>query len=234
MWYWNQANFECLAEAAAALTGHELGHLAEYCRMRERGLRKEAFQQLQLFLDEARQWDANRSRQTCVLILEVDARLTGLHGLLTFPLTQQFVFPVLEGWLEDESDSQLAMRWLGLLRGEKELLERAIRLREDDVPVRKKLIDLWLRTADNATHHLGESVFLSDVAIVKHDLARAREILERAPDPQPLDYSRQEIVDYEALVADWEAYCVDKKGTFPDWCKEQGRPREWGAIYYYE
>jgi hypothetical protein len=234
MHYWNQRNFEGLREIAEALEADpRLAPLAEYCRQRERGLRREAFDALESFLRASENLPAAEARDACQRILEVHARTPDAHQFLAHPLRVRFVHPVLEAWISEEPESQIALRWLGILRMDAQLLARALALRPDDVPVRRRLADWHLSVVHHATHHLVESQLLGDLAETKRSLATARAVVEAAPDPAPLADLRSEVSEYEALLEDWQAWSRLREGSFPEWCARRGRPYSWPAIVYY-
>lgn len=234
MHYWNKSNFEGLLQVAEALSADErLSSLAEYCRNRERGLRRQAFSALESFLAASEQWESSYSRGACQEVLELHARTPEAHQFLSQPLLTRFIFPVLEAWLADDPDSQTALRWLGILRRDSELLNRALALSPADVPVRRRLADWFLSDVDHATHHLVESRLLGDLEETKQALSQARAVVSAAPDSAPFADLSAEISEYQALLEDWESYSESPEGTFPEWCKSRDRPYTWPTIIYY-
>ncbi len=234
MHYWNKVNFESLLQLAEALSSDErLSSLAEYCRCRERGLRREAFTALEQFLAAASHWESSDARRICQTVLELHARTPEAHQFLTQPLSTRFVFPVLEAWVADEPDSQTALRWLGILRRSSTLLQRAIALSPEDVPVRRRLADWHLADVDHATHHLGEGLLLGSLEAARESIAKARAILDDAPDSTPMADLAGEISKFESMLDDWESYCEMPAGTFPEWCARRNRPYSWPTIVYY-
>lgn len=235
MHYWNKDNFEGLLQIAEALESDPLlAPLAEYCRLRERGLRGNALQSLESFLLNAETWDTRARQRACIKILELDSRTPSAHQFLATPTLVRFIFPVLEQWYNDDPNSQLALRWIGIFRRDPEYLEKALALSPDDDPVRRKLASILLDGVDTATHHLVESRLLGDLDATKKALAEARALIESAPDQTHLKQVLEEISDYEDLMSDWEAYSTNPQGTFPQWCANQGKPRNWPTIIYYK
>ena len=235
MHYWNKPNFEGLLQLAEALSSDErLTSLAQYCRCRERGLRQEAFAALEQFLGAASRWKSSDARRICQAVLELHARTPKAHQFLTQPLSARFVLPVLEAWVADEPDSQTALRWLGILRRDSGLLQRALALSPEDVPVRRRLADRHLSEVDHATHHLGESQLLGSLEATRESLAKARAILDEAPDSAPMADLAREISEFESMLDDWESYREMPEGTFPEWCARRDRPYSWPTIVYYD
>ena len=232
--YWNRDNFEGLAALASALREHpHLAHLGDYCALRERGLRQQALCALDAFLAEAQTWSDHAARAACVVVLELHARTPSAHQFLAQPLLARFLIPTLASWAAAEPASHTALRWLGLLERDPERLARALSLAPDDVPVRRRLVDLLLGHVDFATHHLGEGRFIGDLASARHSLAEAQARIDAAPDRDPFARTRDEVAQLEALLDDWEAFCAAPDGAFPEWCARRGRDYRWPVIVYY-
>lgn len=77
MHYWNRDNFVGLLELARELANtHALRVLAEYCVLREKGLRTQALARLDEFLTEAALWDIDMRRRNVLTVLQASARIT--------------------------------------------------------------------------------------------------------------------------------------------------------------
>jgi hypothetical protein len=160
--YWNQANFEGLTQLACALDEDaRLSLLAEYCRAREQGLRRQALAALEAFLDASARWNAETARAACQTLLELHARTPASHQFLAQPLLARFILPTLDRWLSEVPDSQIAVRWLAILHRDRHLLEQALAMAPADVAVRRHLADWVLSDVEYATHHLVESRLLA-------------------------------------------------------------------------
>lgn len=95
MYYWNKDNFEGLLAVANVLDDiPQLRPLANYCRLRERGLRRQALSVLRDFLSTAAAWKTDDARESVVSILELHARAPDAHTFMTQPLSDELVFPV--------------------------------------------------------------------------------------------------------------------------------------------
>src|SRR5690349_22122100 len=103
MHYWNKANFDGLARLSEELEVYpNLRSLASYCRLREKGLRREAMATLELFLTAAQSFDKATARSSAIQILELNERTREAHQFLTQPLISRFLVPTLQAWSEDE------------------------------------------------------------------------------------------------------------------------------------
>jgi hypothetical protein len=235
MHYWNNENFVGLLALSEELDAHpDLKSLASYCRFREKGLRREAFSALEHFLESSRSFDSATARSAAVRILESNARTRGTHQFLTQPLVARFLMPTLRVWIDDEPATCVPVRWLGILSRDIELLDRALSMCPEDIPVREMLIEDDLSCADYATHHLDETRFIGSVDEVIAALAHARDLTANAPEPEAFAYLTSEVNYFDALVADWTAYSKNPAASFPEWCAKQGRKYNYPLKVYYK
>lgn len=235
MHYWNKDNFAGLLELAKEFAKTpELAGLAEYCLMREKGLRSQALARLNHFLAETKLWDVDIARRQVITILEANACTPAAHHFMTFPLMGQLIFPTLDRWLVDEPSAICPIRWLGLLRSDPDALNLALSLDPGDIPVRRCLINLALDKADYSTHHLSESVLLSSVEETRSAIAVARNLIISAPDMMPFSVLLAEADEYEEMLDDWLDYNNSPIGGFPQWCEARKRTYRWSTIVYYD
>lgn len=164
MHYWNKDNFEGLTSLAAALAARDdFADLTDYCRLREAGLRREAFAALNTFLVCADTWESVKSQDAVNTVLTLYYRTPGCHQFLTQPLLNRFVYPALQRWSEDDPESIVPIRWLAILRRDPELLSRVLAADPSDVAIRRMLIERQLSSVDYATHHLSEGLFIGEL-----------------------------------------------------------------------
>lgn len=235
MHYGNKSNFEGLLRLAEEFDKIiELQPLASYCRLRERGLRRDAFRALDLFLDASRTFDNVTARLAAVKILESNARTSEAHQFLAQPLVAKFLFPTLQAWMNAEPNASIPVSWLGIMSRDYSLLEVALFMCPDDNPVRKLLIERQLSIADWATHHLDESVLLGSVEDVTSALMHARTLITSAPRPDDFVFHNSEIQHFCELMDDWQVYSASPEGAFPDWCAIHGRKYNYPVKIYYE
>lgn len=235
MHYWNKPNFEGLAQLATELVERPgLILLAEYCRYREQGLRRQALNTLDSFLDSTAKWESGAARSACRTILELNARTPAAHQFLAQPLLERFLLPTLDDWRREDPNNPTPVRWLAILRRDRDLLGRALELTPSDVPVRRLLVDWFLTDVEHATHHLGESCFLGELEPTKRSLDDARALVDSAPDPSLLADLKKEIKQHDVLLDDWESFSRHPNGSFPEWCVSRGRTYRWPTIVNYE
>ena len=165
MRYWNQKNFEGLLEIADSIRDRPDWHGFEsYCRLREKGLRKQALEELNRFVAQVVDWSFDRRRELVDWLLWTRYRGPEVHWLIAFPLEQGVIQPTLLEWTIISPTEPTPHRWLGwyfhghrgrgwYFRGN-DSLWRAIELGDDtDIP-RSTLINRLIRDIEYATHHL--------------------------------------------------------------------------------
>lgn len=182
----------------------------------------------------SRTFDNVTARLVAVKILESNARTSEAHQFLAQPLVAKFLLPTLRAWMDAEPEVNVPVRWLGIISRDYALLEMALLMCPDDVPVRKLLIEYELSIADWATHHLDESVLLGTIEEVTTALARAKSLIASAPYSDAFTYLNSEIQYFSELIGDWQAYSVSPEGDFPAWCAQRGREYKFSVKVYYK
>lgn len=234
MHYWNNKNFEGLASLAVGLAARDdFAHLAEYCRLREAGLRREAFAALETFLSYAETWEREKSQDAVDAVLTLHFRTPGCHQFLAQPLMKRFVDPVLQRWLEHDPDSIAPLRWLAILRQDQQLLGRVLSVEPGDTATRRMLIAKRLDSVDFATHHLNEGFLIGSLDEALEELRRASDLIEGAADRELLSDLDREARQYGQMLFDWQAYKARPVGSFPEWCAARGRDYHWSVAVYY-
>lgn len=235
MHYWNRDNFEGLTAIAEELSGDpRLAGMADYCRYRESGVRKQAFAAQDEFIALAASLPVSEKRELAGRIYGIALRVPEAHQFLSTPLQLRFLHPVLDKWLRDEPDSLEALRWDGIFRDNAESLARALALDPDDAHLRRLLIARdCLSPVGFAVHHIHESKLLGEVPEIEALLSKGEALLEAAPARDGLESTGEELAYYRRLMADWQAFTQSGAHSFPDWCAEKGRTYQWSATYYY-
>lgn len=234
MWYWNKDNFASLAQLAEELKNTpELAKLADYCSLREKGLRKQAMAALRAFLQECADFPKERRLALAAHLLELHWRAPGAHQFLAQPLIDGFLLPVLN---EEAHPGNTAFRNLALLQAEfangaevKEDLFLALQHNPSDIMVRKRLTGLLLDEADYAMHHLNESFFIGSEEYCRKVLDQAGVLLEPTlANPGSFDFFVKEHQALSNKLADWLEYSRKKQEMdFPEWCASNGREHAW-------
>lgn len=227
-WYWNRANFEGLAQVARRFAAQPAtADLGQHYLLRERGLRKEAFQALESFVACARQWTEPDQRDFAQEILELHLARPEIHQLLPSPLLEKLLLPLLKRWRDSEPEDGRPLAWLALL-GQPEpelLLRQALQLDPASPLARELLVRHLLRALDFALHELPHHCLGQPETL----LAQIDEALEWASPEQ-----RPEVERRRLLVRDWLEFQERPEGLdFAAWCATRGRKYRWLARYPY-
>lgn len=235
MFYWNQANFEglrAIGEALRVRPGY--GRMAEYCLLREQGLKKPAFSALQQFIAQMQQEPVPVQRQMACELARLHAENRAVHQLIAQPL-HAHLCNVLHAWCAGEPAEAVPYRWLGLLTGEAHCFESALRFDPDDRIALSWLTSQALNAVDFITHHIGESRLIGSSAQAHEQLEAAVAYACRLPDSVARAQFLAEAEDYRNLLDAWATYVAAASDMeFPAWCWQHGHAFEFGQAYYYD
>lgn len=234
VWYWNQQNFEGLTAVADSITDQPQWLLyAQYCRLRERGLRPQALQAITELIAEAAGWGDNARREFADWIYSTFLRNPEVHQLIPTPLNQQFLVPTLQQWVASESSNAIPERWLGFATGDHEHFSNALSLDPTDDISRYRLVSRDLADVDFQCHHMPH-YFIGDVDTAVMTLDRAKAVAADFSNPDIAPTLESEFSELYGKVCDWETFQRSGGDSFGDWCVANGRDYHWLKAYYYE
>ncbi len=152
-WYWREKNFEGLRTVAIeAAKNPDTVLYSEYCELREKGLRKEAFQKLTQFINRACTWDLDKRFYFVDWLENIRYNNEEIYDLIPHPLYQMLVQPTLLEWIETNPDDPAGYRWLGDI----DSLRKAVSISSHEQIAREKLIDDLIHKVGYSVHHLPE------------------------------------------------------------------------------
>jgi hypothetical protein len=211
-----------------------LAGYAEYCRLRESGLRSQAFAALARFITFAAALPDRERRALSDWLMSTREQHNRVDEVLPHPLKVNVVEPTLEAWRNDTRDAA-PRRWLGILHHDRDLLDDAIACDATDDIARRHLIRLLLDHVAFSTHHLSEGLYLGDIPTDFAFLDKAKHELQQLRDPERRDRAAHRETAQRQLLEDWQTYSRSKPDEpFRDWCTRQGKQHGWAGIYYYE
>ena len=115
-WYQGKGNDEGLKQLAELYEGRSgFQSYVSYLRLRESGLRKQAFETLAIFIASIKQWDSKLQQKFVDELMHFEAANPSVYDLIPHPLQQEIVLPCLRKWCNDEPDGAIPHRWLGVL-----------------------------------------------------------------------------------------------------------------------
>lgn len=214
MYYWNKDNFEGLMDIAEEFKkkdGYEL--FAEYCELREKGLKKQAVSTTRKFVEQQRSTDLLNQRVVAVCLAELCFWRSDVHQLMPHPL-QVHITRVLESWCSTNSPNA-PYTWLGYMIGD----------------------DVHFKTA--LEYNPKDQVALSRLALSAIDNLRiANKYIEQMEESNAKTRLKNELEAYEELVGAWLEFSSGKermqKGSFPKWASEQSSHVNFRTIVYYQ
>ena len=243
---------ECLRAVAAQASANEAwSEYAQYCRDRERGLRRRAFQHLDTFLKSAKAWSFDDrsafANWVCLRIAEFGE--SDSCGLVPQPLAEQLVVPTLREWADREITGSIPYRWLGmyfsgvvypglragLSKGAVDaysLLREALRRDPNDDLARIRLVEMIVGDAAFACHHLPH-YFIGEPKEEMASIAEAAELLPGVIDSAQNARLKSELEYVSQLIDDWMRFTGAGAPDFNQWCIDRGRTYRWIRAYYY-
>lgn len=222
--------FEALTEAAAsAQADPSWDNYAEYCRLRERGLRKEALLRLDAFITALAPAPFER-RLPFVrwVLLEATREDHPIQGslLLPHPLFERLVVPTLREWAERETQAAEPEFWLGHTLNSTEHYRRAVALDPSHDAARACLAHRLLGFVAYSMHELPWGylgVPEEDLSVLNEAEAVVVGLLPSAEREALL----REIAMRRTLTRSWMDYAEHHRRTgetgFEWWAQEHGR-----------
>jgi hypothetical protein len=222
--------FEALAEAAeAAQSDPAWEGYADYCRLREQGLRKESLRRLDAFITALAPSPFER-RLPFVrwVLLEAERGDHPSNGmlLLPHPLVERLVVPTLREWEECEPQAAEPAFWLGHTLNSTEHYRRAITLDPSHAAARACLAHHLLGFAAYSTHEL-PSGYIGEPEEGLAALDEAEALVSGLPPSEERESLLREVAMERALTRSWMDYVEHHRRTgeegFEWWAREHGR-----------
>lgn len=216
MWYWNSESFEGLKSVYDNLKGNpKYLNYANYCKFKEQGLRKQAFNFLNEFISSAVNWDLKERYCFVEILMNILNSNPHIHGLIPQPLDTKLVQLTLHEWIKENESDPSGYRWLG---GE-DNWRKALTLDPQDKISEKRLIKRIIYNVYFSTHHMPDG-YIGDA---KEDMKEISEvealILNLDNDEEKIKYIN-ELQGYKPWVICYLKYLESGfTGYFRDWYK---------------
>lgn len=234
MWYWNKQNFEGLAAVADSIADQSQWKLfAQYCRLREQGLRPQALQAIAQLIAEAASWDDNARRRFADWIFSTSLLYPEVHQLIPTPLKEQLLIPTLREWAASEPSNAIPERWLGFATADDQHFSNALSLDAADDISRYRLVSRDLADVDYQCHHLPE-YFIGEIQTAINTLDGAKSMTAGFSNPDIARTLEDDFAELSGKVRDWQAFQASGGNSFSDWCIAHGREYHWLQAYYYK
>lgn len=206
---------------------------ADYCTLREKGLRKQALASIERLIRQSSAWSTDERRRFVNWIYETHLRFPDVHQLIVTPLNQRLLIPTLETWIEDDPTSATPRRWLGFATGDHAHFADALsRNLKDDIS-RYRLVCRNLGDVDFQCHHLPK-YFIDDPSEALQLLDDARDLSAGFCDPRIMPSLEDQFTILTGKVNDWIAFQESQEDSFSDWCRANGRTYDWVMTFSYD
>lgn len=227
-------NTACLSVADEADKVPAWKKYARYCCLREKGLRKQAFESLDSFITEATQWDFP-SQKTFVLWLcgKMDTVEDADYGPFPATLREKLFLPFFSEYLRRECENDEACALRAQYLGEPQFYQRALEINPQNQRARYALAVACIGNVQYATHHLPH-YFIGDEHNVKSIADEARDHISHIEQPDRQKFLRHQLCQEEQLLDDWITFKQESGEDFDAWCRNRGRQHSWGKSHYYE
>ncbi|NMM50776.1 hypothetical protein [Marinigracilibium pacificum] len=209
---------------------------ADYCLLKEKGLRKPALSKLNEFLNSTQGWSAEQRIEFVNFLFPLIETIPGAdQGPFPHPLSIRLTKPTLEEWCAYEKSDSKPFRWFGKYYRSEEHLHKALEVNPEDDLARETILNWWTNILYFSIHHLPEG-YIGDPV---EDLEFAEKIkvqISRLVDPERRDYWTKQLgIDLEII----ENYLEWKKSGHPDlasWGKENNKTVGYHLTraYYFE
>ena len=234
MWYWNQQNFEGLVAVADSIADQpQWARFAEYCRLREQGLRPQAMESITELIAEAARWSDNSRRLFADWIYSTSMRNPEVHQLIPTPLNQQLLVPTLHEWAAAEPSLAIPERWLGFATADHQHFSNALAIDSTDDVSRYRLVSRDIADVDYQCHHL-PNYFIGEINTAITTLDRAKGMAADFANPNIAPTLKEDFDELYGKVRDWQAFQESDGDSFADWCRANDRDYRWLKAYYYE
>lgn len=210
----------------------------EYCIKKEKGLRKDSFNSLNIFIKEAINWDFETQKGFTIWLFQIFEESDNLHHVIVHPLEQNLLKPILEKWMTQNTDDSRPFRWYGLFLNTENAvyyLNKAIEIGGlQEQRALRKLIDIHFYSLWYSFHHISESFYLGNLEEDLATVSKIESLNEKVASEEEKVNNLNGIKYYKSLIADWDEFKKEKSEDFVSWCADRGKEYQWVKSYYYK
>jgi hypothetical protein len=208
---------------------------SEYCQLREKGLRRQSFEKLNIFIERFRSFTFEQKTEFAIFIYELAENIEDAdYGPLPHQLAIE-LREVLIAYTEKESNDSRPFRWLAKFFNEYHYINKALDINPLDDKARVFLIDRLSYGISYSTHHLPD-YYIGEPEQDLQQANLAKQHIARLTDCEEKHYWNQEIETELELVksySDWKN--SDSSLDFKSWAKQNQRKFDSGiSAYYYD
>lgn len=206
-----------------------------YCFNREKGLRKEAFNSLNIFLKSTESWTFEQKKDFINFLFPIFETVKDAdYGGFPQPLSEKLIKPTLLEWCKVEQEDNNPFRWYGKYFRSEEHLFKAIELDSTDDLARTTLISWWSYNLYYSVHHLPD-YYIGDPEqdiLLSEDIKRQ---IAQLTSPETRNNWTRELEEDLILIENYITWKKSNHPNFDEWGKENNKSTGYGLIrtYYY-
>lgn len=210
----------------------------QYCVRKEQGLRKDALNVLQAFIEEMKENDFEVQREFTAWLFEWIERFEDGHHLLVYPLVNGVIQPVFQTWENVDPMDVRPYRWQGLFVHQGEGLPHLLKALElggsKEQRVIVQICEVYLSALWYSFHHIHEDLYLSTYEKDQERIQGIERVMMLIQDKRTRTNVQKQAVYYGQLLTDWMAFQQTETRGFMKWCAERKKPYEWVEAFYYQ
>lgn len=208
---------------------------AQYCTMREQGLRKQSLAQLNEFIKQSTAWTYDEKVDFVKFLFPlIESSPDVTDGAMPHPLSKQLLQPTLQAWCSTEERDSAPFRWLGTYYRDMDSLVKAIALNPADDIARAKLVDRKMDVLYYSIHHMPEG-YLGNP---EEDLVHAeviRALINGFVNQDKRSFWLRDLEDDLELIRNYIAWKKSGHANLKLWGDENNKLVTYGIgrVYYY-
>lgn len=223
MYYYGKKDFEGLKRIAESFSHQpEYKLFADYCLLREQGLRKQSLQTLQKFILQAKLQTLDMQVSYCTTLIALKYQNPQI-SIFPQPLCN-YAISVLQQKLQQQAADTEILNGLAYLLTRADYYEQVLRIDENNQFALFELARLYITEVDYQCHHLAQSVFLGDSRQALALLNKVERLLDKLHDQAKRESCQVEFDYYKELIQTWLQYQSELvQISFYQWCESQGK-----------
>ncbi len=232
----NDQNKALLIVGNAAAKKSEWILYANYCFDREKGLRKEAFKQLDSFLVTTIDWTMKQKIEFLNFLFPIiESVFEAGYGPFPQPLNDRLIKPSLIDWCEIEKNDGNPFRWYGKYYRSEEHLFKALEIDPSDDLSRQTIINWWSHRIYFSVHHLPDGYIGEPFEDIKLG-DKIKEQIQLLTSPELRETWTKELDEDLKLVKNYIEWRTTGTNDFEKWGQQNKKQTRYGItrVYYYE
>ncbi|MEC0921089.1 hypothetical protein ACTHOS_14705 [Bacillus safensis] len=210
----------------------------QYCVRKEQGLRKDALNVLQSFIEEMKENDFEVQREFAAWLFQWIERFEDGYHLLVYPLVNGVIQPVFQTWEKVDPLDVRPYRWQGLFVHQGEGLPHLLKALElggsKEQRVIVQICEIYLSALWYSFHHIHEDLYLSTYEKDQERIQGIENVMMLIQNKRIRTNVQKQAVYYGQLLKDWMAFQQTETRGFMTWCAERKKPYEWVEAFYYQ